>query len=88
MVCGGCDGWTAWQTNQLREDKADVERELEELRIKFRQTEAGAQLLNDKMKLYAGEDGIDVEVRRELLPAPRQQPPPACSSGRHTNLLA
>lgn len=72
----------AWQTNQLREDKADVERELEELRIKFRQTEAGAQLLNDKMKLYAGEDGIDVEVRGEELPPPTETAATACLPAR------
>jgi hypothetical protein len=32
------------QSNELREEKLSMERELEELRLRFRQTEAGAQV--------------------------------------------
>lgn len=41
LACGCV--WVC-QSNELREEKLSMERELEELRLRFRQTEAGAQV--------------------------------------------
>jgi hypothetical protein len=65
----------------LRGEKEHAEHQLTELRLRFKETEAGNELLQDKMKLYMGDEGVDMEEleraltivkRRELAREPDQ----------------
>jgi Ca2+-binding EF-hand superfamily protein len=49
------------QAAQLREEKEAAERVADELRAKYSELEAGANLLQDKLRLYSGEDGVNIE---------------------------
>eukprot|EP00752_Nemacystus_decipiens_P007715 g6898.t1 len=55
------------QTVRLREGKERAERALHEMRVRHNETEAGAQLMADKMKLYAGDEDIDLEELERAL---------------------
>ena len=49
------------QAAQLREEKEEAEKVADELRSKYSELEAGASLLQDKLRLYSGEDGVNIE---------------------------
>jgi Ca2+-binding EF-hand superfamily protein len=59
--------------HQLREEKDQLERALDELRLRCQQSEAGAQLLTDKMKIYSGDDGMDLEELERALTLVRRR---------------
>jgi uncharacterized coiled-coil DUF342 family protein len=42
------------QAAQYREEKEEAERAAEELKLKYRELEAGSNLLQDKLRLYSG----------------------------------
>lgn len=49
------------QAAKLREEKEEAEKNCDELRAKYSQLEAGTNLLQDKLRLYSGEDGVNIE---------------------------
>ena len=55
------------QAAQLREEKEELERVNEEQRLKLKDLETGANDLTNKLKLYTGEDGIDIETLERAL---------------------
>ncbi|CAN0004535.1 unnamed protein product, partial [Ectocarpus sp. 12 AP-2014] len=70
------------QTVRLREDKERAERTLQEMRVRHNETEAGAQLMADKMRLYAGDEDIDLEeLERALTIVRRKMADPAAFPG-------
>ncbi|CAM9771908.1 unnamed protein product, partial [Ectocarpus sp. 6 AP-2014] len=70
------------QTVRLREDKERAERALQEMRVRHNETEAGAQLMADKMRLYAGDEDIDLEeLERALTIVRRKMADPAAFPG-------
>lgn len=46
---------------KLREEKEEAERQCDELRSKYSELEMGTNLLQDKLRLYSGEDGVNIE---------------------------
>ena len=55
------------QAAQVRQEREDSVRKLEEFRVKYEESEAGKNLLQDKLRLYSGDDGIDVESLERAL---------------------
>ena len=49
------------QAARLREEKEAAETVADDLRSKYSELEAGANLLQDKLRLYSGEDGVNIE---------------------------
>jgi protein fantom len=49
------------QAAKLREEKEEAEKVADELRSRYSQLEAGTSLLQDKLRLYSGEDGVNIE---------------------------
>jgi Ca2+-binding EF-hand superfamily protein len=54
-------------TGTLREEKAEAERKAEEMQNKYREIETNSTMLHDKLRLYSGEDGVDVEMLERAL---------------------
>ena len=46
---------------KLREEKEEAERQVDDLRAKYSELEMGTNLLQDKLRLYSGEDGVNIE---------------------------
>ncbi|CAM9590033.1 unnamed protein product, partial [Choristocarpus tenellus] len=70
------------QTVKLQEDKNRAERALQEMRICNNETEAGAQVLADKMRLYGGDEDVDMEeLERALTIVRRRMTDPTNFSG-------
>ncbi|CAM9773902.1 unnamed protein product [Scytosiphon promiscuus] len=68
------------QMVRLREDKDRAERALQEMRVRHNETEAGAQLMADKMRLYVGDEDVDLEeLERALTIVRRKMADPAAS---------
>ena len=42
---------------QLREEKDEAERKAEEMKLKYQELETGNKGLQDKLRLYSGDDG-------------------------------
>lgn len=55
------------QAAQLREEKELSDKLAEELKLKLGDLEVGKDELNDKLRLYAGDDGLDVETLEKAL---------------------
>ena len=55
------------QCQQLKADKESAVNELEELKARYTDTTQATQLLKDKMKLYAGDDGVDMDDLEQAL---------------------
>jgi chromosome segregation ATPase len=55
------------QAAQLREQKEEAEKKAEEMRIKSLELEAGTSMLQDKLRLYSGDDGVDIESLERAL---------------------
>lgn len=55
------------QAAKLREEKEDAERIAEEFRVKYSELETGTSLLQDKVRLYSGEDGVNIEDLEKAL---------------------
>ena len=53
--------------SQLREEKEEAERKAEEMRISLQELQAGTNLLQDQLRLYSGDDGVDVEMLERAL---------------------
>lgn len=49
------------QAEQLRQEKLAAEQEANDLRAKYAELEMGTSLLQDKLRLYSGEDGVNLE---------------------------
>lgn len=54
-------------TGTLREEKAEAERKAEEMHNKYREIETNSTMLHDKLRLYSGEDGVDIEMLERAL---------------------
>ena len=66
------------QTKLLQDEKDKAAAEVNALRLKYHEQEAGTALLQDKMRLYAGEDGVDMdELERALTIVKRRTEPGA-----------
>lgn len=65
------------ECQQLKAAKEEAERAFEEVKRRLEESEAGANILQDRMRLYVGEDGVDMaeleQVRRKSRPQPRPQ---------------
>ncbi|CAM9344057.1 unnamed protein product, partial [Phaeothamnion confervicola] len=61
------------QAARLREEKEQAERALQELRARYNESEAGQQLLADKMRLYAGDEDVDMEELERALTLVRRR---------------
>jgi protein fantom len=55
------------QAAKLREEKEEAEKVAEELRVKYAELESGTSLLQDKIRLYSGEDGVNIEDLEKAL---------------------
>lgn len=55
------------QAAQLREEKEAADQRCEEMRLKHQQLEAGQSALQDKLRLYSGDDGVDIESLEHAL---------------------
>ena len=55
------------QAAQLREEKEEAEKTADDLRSKYSELEAGANILQDKLRLYSGEDGVNIEALERAL---------------------
>jgi protein fantom len=64
------------QAAKLREEKEEAEKNCEDLRTRYSQLEAGTNLLQDKLRLYSGEDGVNIEdLERALTLIKRRSDP-------------
>lgn len=64
------------QAAKLREEKEEAEKNCDDLRAKYSQLEAGTSLLQDKLRLYSGEDGVNIEdLERALTLIKRRSEP-------------
>jgi protein fantom len=64
------------QAAKLREEKEEAEKNCDELRTRYSQLEAGTSLLQDKLRLYSGEDGVNIEdLERALTLIKRRSEP-------------
>ncbi|CAN0100913.1 unnamed protein product, partial [Discosporangium mesarthrocarpum] len=61
------------QTVKLQEDKERAERALQEMRIRHNESQAGAQVLADKMRLYGGDEEVDMEELERALTIVRRR---------------
>jgi protein fantom len=52
---------------QLREEKEEAEKKAEEMRMKYQELDANTSLLQDKLRLYSGDDGVDIESLERAL---------------------
>lgn len=55
------------QAATLREEKEEAEKRAEEMKIKLQELESGTSLLQDKLKLYSGDGGVDIESLEKAL---------------------
>ena len=55
------------QAAQLREEKDNADKIVEELKLKLQETETGKNMLQDKLRMYSGEDDVDMESLERAL---------------------
>jgi Ca2+-binding EF-hand superfamily protein len=55
------------QAAEMREEKEAAERAAEDMKMKYQELEAGTSLLQDKLRLYSGDDGVDIESLERAL---------------------
>jgi len=55
------------QANQLREEKEAAEKKAEDLRLKYQELETGSSVMQDKLRLFSGDDGVDYESLERAL---------------------
>jgi hypothetical protein len=55
------------EASKLRKAKEESESAFEELRVKYKELETGSSILQDKMRLYSGEEGINIEELERAL---------------------
>lgn len=53
--------------NQLREEKEMAEKKAEDLRLKYQELEVGSSVMQDKLRLFSGDDGVDYESLERAL---------------------
>ena len=74
------------QTKLMKDEKDKAEAELNALRLKYHEQEAGTALLQDKMRLYAGEDGVDMDELERALTIVKRRTEPGARVSRHCAL--
>ena len=55
------------QASQFREEKEETEKIAEGLRIQLQELQAGQNLMQDQLRLYSGDDGVDVATLERAL---------------------
>jgi hypothetical protein len=61
------------QASKLREEKEQAERRADEIASKQHELQVGQSILQDKLKLYSGEDGVSVEELERALTVVRRR---------------
>jgi hypothetical protein len=52
---------------QLREEKETADKRVEELRHQLKEIQSGSDMLQDQLRLYSGDDGVDIESLERAL---------------------
>ncbi len=55
------------QAAQFREDKEASEKQMEDLRYQLKDVKSGSDMLQDQLRLYSGDDGVDIESLERAL---------------------
>jgi protein fantom len=55
------------QASQLKEEKENAVKKLEDLKLTLQEVESGRNMLQDQLRLYSGEDGVDMESLERAL---------------------